>query len=147
MRRTIQASSSVLIIDSLKGDPALISPPSGVRFDPPRKGFGAMFSRSFVCFGTMVGSSSRSRVFYTLRAVNGGHLCSRSWRLQFSLPEQVNVARYIYFFSLSLFPIFLLFSVCVIYIFFSPYFSSSLFPQKSKETRFLRLIIVTFCAI
>lgn len=136
MRRTIPASSSVLIIDSLKGDPALISPPSGVRFDPPRKGFGAMFSRSFVCFGTMVGSSSRSRVFYTLRAVNGGHLCSRSWRLQFSLPEQVNVARYIYFFSLSLFPIFLLFSVCVIYIFFLHIFLLLFSPQRVKKRDF-----------
>lgn len=136
MRRTIPASSSVLIIDSLKGDPALISPPSGVRFDPPRKGFGAMFSRSFVCFGTMVGSSSRSRVFYTLRAVNGGHLCSGSWRLQFSLPEQVNVARYIYFFSLSLFPIFLLFSVCVLYIFFLHIFLLLFSPKRVKKRDF-----------
>lgn len=136
MRRTIPASSSVLIIDSLKGDPALISPPSGVRFDPPRKGFGAMFSRSFVCFGTMVGSSSRSRVFYTLRAVNGGHLCSGSWRLQFSLPEQVNVARYIYFFSLSLFPIFLLFSVCVIYFFSLHIFLLLFSPKRVKKRDF-----------
>lgn len=133
MRRTIPASSSVLIIDSLKGDPALISPPSGVRFDPPRKGFGAMFSRSFVCFGTMVGSSSRSRVFYTLRAVNGGHLCSRSWRLQFSLPEQVNVARYIYFFSLSLSYLSSLF--CVRYIYFFLHIFLLLFSPKRVKKR------------